>query len=113
MRTGALLVAAAAITAMAGCGDPKHEPVKLIAAPRAPQTAPAPMPQALAPPAVAAPASAAAVSPVAARNAATTPTVRPGFVEHSAGPRVFQPGEPTGNDSFRRAFAQRAASKPQ
>ena len=100
LHSGLLVAAFAALAT--GCSDAKHEPVKLIAAPR--PAAPAPLPE---PPASVA---VAAVAPaVPASKPAELPQRRPGFVEQNVLQRTWQPGQPSGNADFRNAIEAKRA----
>ncbi|WP_284617889.1 hypothetical protein [Aquabacterium humicola] len=111
-RAAALIVCFA--FAAAACGEAKHEPVKVIATAR--DRAPSPEPPPTATPPTVQPESAPPIATAASvparptRSAAASVPVLPGFNDRP--PRFIQPGEPTGNDAFRRAFADRAASRP-
>lgn len=109
-RAAALIVCFA--LAAAACGDAKHEPVKVIATARDRAPLPDPPPTATPPTVQPAPpvAPAASVPARPTRSAAASVPALPGFNDRP--PRFIQPGEPTGNDAFRRAFADRAASRP-
>ncbi|HSW06496.1 hypothetical protein [Aquabacterium sp.] len=104
LRTGLIVSAFAALAA--GCGDTRHEPVKVIAAPR-----PAPVEPVAAPPPV-------SVAAVAAAPAASAPPSRPVVlpprqpglvVEQGVVQRSWQPGQPNGNADFRSAIEAKRA----
>ena len=114
-RRGPGLAAWAALVGitLAGCGEAKHEPVRVIAQPRAEA------PQALAVPPAPPPASA----PVPAASVASAPATppprgldagpRPGLVSTTPPQRLWQPGEPNGNADFRAALEARQQSRGQ
>jgi hypothetical protein len=89
------------MVALAGCDRPVHEPVKVIAAPRAAPEAPLvalPEPAAASP----APVAASASAPNVAQR--TEPIRRPGFIPADQMP--MRQGE-SGNETFKRAIAER------
>lgn len=100
------LVVALVATAVAGCGDASHEPVKVIAAPR-PAAPPAAEVPAAPPAPVPAPVAAAASAAPPSRPALAAS--RPAVVEPGVAPRPWQPGEPNGNTAFRNAIEARRA----
>jgi hypothetical protein len=111
-----ILVAALTAVVFAGCSEKPHEPVRVIAAPRAAPLAAAPdasIAAAETPPvarAVSEPQpQARSPSPPASRN---VDVARPGLITGAAAPPRHQPGEPTGNDAFRRAIEAKRAATP-
>jgi hypothetical protein len=102
---GLLLAGVAA--AVAACGDAKHEPVRVIAQPRAVvAAAPDPLPVAAPPAAPAPPMPAASVAaPPAPRGLDAAPP--PGLAGTGPPQRRWQPGEPNGNADFRSALESR------
>lgn len=98
------LVVALVGTAVAGCGDASHEPVKVIAAPR-----PAAPPAVEVPAAPPAPASVAAAASAAPPSRPALAASRPAVVEPGVAQRTWQPGEPNGNTAFRNAIEARRA----
>jgi len=110
------LMAGAAL--LAGCGDPQHEPVKVIASARPaadplatalPGTVNAAVPQVPAPRAVTAAPPMPAPLPASAPSTPASEVRRAGFIERAAAPPMVQPGEATGNDAFRQAIEARKA----
>jgi hypothetical protein len=116
------LVVVGVTAVLAACGDARHEPVRVVAQPRAvAPAAPEPLPAAAPPAAPAPPVEASAPAPPAAATVAAPSPPRgldaappPGLA--SAGPpqRRWQPGEPNGNADFRSALEsrQRARGEP-
>ncbi len=109
MNTGGRPLAALALLAtLVGCSERPHEPVKVIAAPRAESPAmapPAPVP-ALPAPASAPALPAATPPPVVARAEPPTPASAPL-------PRLRQAGEPNGNAAFRAALEEKFRAQGQ
>jgi hypothetical protein len=101
------LAAASVIAALAACGDARHEPVRVIAQPRAVvPAAPEPVPAAAPPAAPAPPLPAASVAaPPAPRGLDAAPP--PGLASTGPPQRRWQPGEPNGNADFRNALESR------
>jgi hypothetical protein len=103
------LVLAGVVAALAACGDARHEPVRVVAQPRA--VAPAVTDP---PPATVLAPSAAALAPAAAASIAAPPVLRgldaappPGLASAAPPQRRWQPGEPNGNADFRAALESR------
>lgn len=101
------LFLASVVAALAACGEAKHEPVRVIAQPRAVvPAAPEPVPAAAPPPAPAPPMPAASVAaPPAPRGLDAAPP--PGLAGTGPPQRRWQPGEPNGNADFRSALESR------
>lgn len=108
------LIVAGVVAALAACGDARHEPVRVVAQPRAAAPVAAEPAPPAAPPAAPAP-------PVAAASMAAPPAPRgldaappPGLANAPPPQRRWQPGEPNGNADFRSALEsrQRARGEP-
>ena len=97
--------------ALAGCGDARHEPVRVIAQPRAepPPTAPPPV----LPPSAPAPAMPVASAPPAPPARGLDAAARPGLVSSTPMQRAWQPGQPNGNADFRAALEARQNTRGQ
>jgi hypothetical protein len=98
--------------ALAACGEAKHEPVRVIAQPRA-EAAPAPLPPPPAAPSAPAPALAAASAPATPPPRGLDAGPRPGLVSGAPPQRLWQPGDPNGNADFRAALEARQQSRGQ
>jgi hypothetical protein len=94
------------IAALAACGDARHEPVRVVAQPRAVAPAVTDPPAAAASAAAPAPAAAASIAlPRAPRGLDAPPP--PGLAGAAPPQRRWQPGEPNGNADFRAALESR------
>jgi len=107
-------VLAAACAALAACGDARHEPVRVIAQPRA-VASPAPQPlPAPAPVAAPAPAPVASVpAPAASTQRGLDAAPQPGLSASAPPRRLWQPGDPSGNADFRAALESRERARGQ
>ncbi len=109
---GAAGAALMALATLAGCSDARHEPVRVIAQPRA-EPAPTALPMPMAPPSAPAPLPAAASAPAAPPARGLDAGPRPGLVSSGPPQRAWQPGEPNGNADFRAAMEARHNTRGQ
>jgi hypothetical protein len=98
---------------LAACGDARHEPVRVIAQPRAEAAPVAALPPPVVPASAPAPVVAAAPASAAPPARGLDAAPRPGLVSSTPVQRAWQPGQPNGNADFRAALEARQNTRGQ